>query len=137
MPEHYYKFWRDLIRPKSFEIERDSLTTTYGKFVVKPLERGYGVTMGNSLRRILLGSMMGAAVSAVRFESVLHEFSTIPDVEEDVTDIILNLKNIRFRMHSSSARTLRIERTGEGAVTARDIISDDQNFSHQRESPGR
>ncbi|MCC6277540.1 MAG: DNA-directed RNA polymerase subunit alpha [Oligoflexia bacterium] len=126
MPEHYYKFWRDLIRPKGFEIERDSLTPTYGKFVVRPLERGYGVTIGNSLRRILLGSMMGAAVSAVRFEGVLHEFSTIPDVEEDVTDIILNLKNIRFRMHTPNSRTLRIERTGEGVVTARDIISDDQ-----------
>jgi DNA-directed RNA polymerase subunit alpha len=126
MQEHYYKFWRDLIRPKSFEIEKETLSETYGKFTVKPLERGYGVTLGNSLRRILLGSMMGAAVSAVRFEGVLHEFSTLPDVVEDVTDIILNLKLIRFKMYSPNGKTLRIEKTSEGPITAADIQTDDQ-----------
>jgi len=126
MQEHYFKFWRELIRPKSFEIEKESLTPSYGKFTVKPLERGYGVTIGNSLRRVLMGSMMGSAVSAVRFEGVLHEFSTIPDVVEDVTDIILNLKQIRFRMHTPNAKTLRIEKNHEGPVTAADIQTDDQ-----------
>src|SRR5579864_7874011 len=126
MQEHYYKFWRELIRPKGFEIEKESLTDTYGKFTVKPLERGYGVTIGNSLRRVLLSSMMGSAVSAVRFDGVLHEFSTIPDVVEDVTDIILNLKQVRFRMHSPNPKTLRIEKTSEGPITAADIQTDDQ-----------
>jgi DNA-directed RNA polymerase subunit alpha len=126
MQEHYYKFWRELIRPKSFEIEKESLSVNYGKFTVKPLERGYGVTIGNSLRRIMLSSMMGAAVSAVRFEGVLHEFSTIPDVVEDVTDIILNLKMVRFKNHTPNTKTLRIEKTSEGPVTAGDIQTDDQ-----------
>jgi DNA-directed RNA polymerase subunit alpha len=126
MQEHYFKFWRELIRPKSFEIEKESLSANYGKFTVKPLERGYGVTIGNSLRRVMLSSMMGSAVSAVRFDGVLHEFSTIPDVVEDVTDIILNLKQIRFRMHTPNVKTLRIEKTSEGPVTAADIITDDQ-----------
>ncbi len=126
MQEHYYKFWRELIRPKSFEIEKESLTHTYGKFTVKPLERGYGVTIGNSLRRVLLSSMMGSAVSAVRFEGVMHEFSTIPDVVEDVTDIILNLKTVRFRMFTPNTKTLRIEKNSEGPVTAADIQTDDQ-----------
>src|SRR5258708_5631092 len=120
MQEHYYRFWRDLIRPKSFEVEKEALSTNYGKFTVKPLERGYGVTIGNSLRRVLLGSMMGSAVSAVRFEGVLHEFSTLPDVVEDVTDIILNLKQVRFKMHSPNSKTIRIEKTTEGVVTAAD-----------------
>ena len=106
MQEHYYKFWRELIRPKGFEIEKESLTETYGKFIVKPLERGYGVTIGNSLRRVLMGSMMGSAVSAVRFEGVLHEFSTIADVVEDVTDIILNLKQVRFKMHTPNTQNV-------------------------------
>jgi len=126
MQEHYFKFWRELIRPKSFEIEKESLSHSYGKFTVRPLERGYGVTIGNSLRRILLNSMMGSAVSAVRFESVLHEFSTIPDVVEDVTDIILNLKQVRFKMHNPTTKTIRIEKTSEGPVTASDIQVDDQ-----------
>ena len=94
--EHYNQFWKKLIKPKSFNIDNDSLTDSYGKFVISPLERGYGVTLGNSLRRVLLSSMMGSAVAAVRFEGVLHEFTTIPDVLEDVTDIILNLKEVRF-----------------------------------------
>lgn len=126
MQEHYYKFWRELIKPKSFEIDKDSLTRTYGKFVVSPLEKGYGVTIGNSLRRILLGSMMGSAVSAVRFDGVLHEFTTIQDVVEDVTDIILNLKLLRFKMYSSTPKTIRIEKQGDGPVTGADLQCDDQ-----------
>jgi len=126
MQEYYYKFWRDLIRPKGFDTEKDSLTETYGKFTVKPLERGYGVTIGNSLRRILLGSMMGSAVTAVRFDGVMHEFTTVPDVVEDVADIILNLKQVRFKMHTATPKTLKIEKTSEGPITAADIQVDDQ-----------
>lgn len=121
MQSHFYKFWRELIRPKGFEVERESLTESYGKFVIRPLERGYGVTLGNSLRRVLLSSMMGSAVSAVKFESVLHEFSTIPDILEDVTDIILNLKQIRFKQYTPDLRNLKISKKGPGVVTAGDI----------------
>jgi DNA-directed RNA polymerase subunit alpha len=125
MQEHYYKFWRDLIKPKAFEVDRDTLREDYGKFMVRPLERGYGVTLGNSLRRILLSSMMGSAVSAVKFDGVLHEFSTLPDVMEDVTDIILNLKQLRFKQYSPEVQTLRIVKNGSGVVTGKDIqVSD-------------
>jgi len=121
MQPHYYKFWRELIKPKGFEVEKESLTPRYGKFVIRPLERGFGVTLGNSLRRVLLSSMMGSAVSAVKFEGVLHEFSTLPDVLEDVTDIILNLKEVRFRQFDPETKVLRISKTGPGKVTAGDI----------------
>ena len=121
MQPHYFKFWRELIKPVSFEVDKDSLTKSYGKFVIRPLERGYGVTLGNSIRRVLLSSMMGSAVSAVKFEGVLHEFSTLPDVLEDVTDIILNLKEVRFRQYEGEPKTLRIMKQGPGVVTAADI----------------
>lgn len=121
MQEYYYKFWRDLIKPKSFDVDKDTLRATYGKFVIRPLEKGYGVTIGNSLRRILLSSMMGSAVSAARFEGVLHEFSTIPDVMEDVTDIILNLKQVRFKQFDSEQKTVRIQKQGPCTITAADI----------------
>ncbi len=94
---------------------------TYGKFVVEPLERGYGTTLGNSLRRILLSSLPGAAVTSVRIDGVLHEFSTIPGVREDVTDIILNVKRLGIQVHSDEPEILRIEAEGEGAVSAGDI----------------
>jgi DNA-directed RNA polymerase subunit alpha len=126
MQQHYYRFWRDLIKPKGFEVDRESLRDDYAKFTVKPLERGYGVTLGNSLRRILLSSMMGSAVSAVKFEGVLHEFTTIPDVLEDVTDIILNLKEVRFRQFSDDVQVLRISKKGPGKVTAADIVVNDK-----------
>lgn len=126
MQQHYYKFWRDMIKPKGYEIERESLRDDYGKFFVRPLERGYGVTLGNSLRRILLSSMMGSAVTAVKFEGVLHEFTTLPDVLEDVTDIILNLKEVRFRQYSADPMTLRISKKGPGKVTAADISTNDK-----------
>ena len=116
MQEHYYKFWRDLIKPKAFEVDRETLREDYGRFVIRPLERGYGVTLGNSLRRILLSSMMGSAVSAVKFEGVLHEFSTIPDVMEDVTDIILNLKTIGVRLTSDIPKKVRISVVGPKVV---------------------
>ena len=97
---------------------------TYAKFVMEPLERGYGVTLGNSMRRVLLSSLPGAAVTAVKIDGVLHEFSTIPGVAEDVTDIILNLKSLCLRMYSDEEKILRIEAEGEGEVTALDIIHD-------------
>lgn len=126
MQEQYFKFWRELIKPKGFEIEKDTQTSEYAKFIVKPLEKGFGVTLGNSLRRVLLSSMMGSAVTAVKFEGVLHEFSTIPDVLEDVSDIILNLKQVRFRQYTSDTFTLRISKNGPGIVTAADIQTNDK-----------
>jgi len=126
MQQHYYKFWRELIRPKGFEVEKESLSDTYGRFIIRPLERGYGVTLGNSIRRILLSSMMGSAVTAVKIDGVLHEFSTIPDVLEDVTDIVLNLKQVRFKQHDAEPKTLRISKKGPGVVTAADIQVSDQ-----------
>ncbi|OFZ11217.1 MAG: DNA-directed RNA polymerase subunit alpha [Bdellovibrionales bacterium RBG_16_40_8] len=126
MQQHYYKFWRELIRPKGFEVDKDSLSEVYGRFTVRPLERGYGVTLGNSLRRILLSSMMGSAVSAVKIEGVLHEFSTIHDVLEDVTDIVLNLKLVRFKQYDAEPVTLRISKKGPGIVTAADIQENDK-----------
>ncbi|WP_429162640.1 DNA-directed RNA polymerase subunit alpha [Desulfitispora alkaliphila] len=98
--------------------------SSYGKFVVEPLERGYGITLGNSLRRILLSSLPGAAVTSVKIDSVLHEFSTVKGVVEDVTDIILNLKSLAVKLHIDEPKTVRIEAEGEGVVTAADIIVD-------------
>ena len=88
----YQKNWKDLIRPKRLEIEKESTTPFYGKFVAEPLERGVGLTIGNSLRRILLSSLQGASIASVKIDGVLHEFSTVPGVKEDVTEMILNLK---------------------------------------------
>jgi DNA-directed RNA polymerase subunit alpha len=119
------KNWRSLIKPKGIEVEKESLSDTYGRFVAKPLERGFGTTIGNSLRRILLSSLQGVAVTAVRIEGVLHEFSTIPDVVEDVTDIILNLKEVRFKLYSDGPKTVTIDKSGPGTVTAADIQVDD------------
>lgn len=96
----------------------------YAKFVCEPLERGYGMTIGNSLRRILLSSLPGAAITSVKIEGVVHEFSTIPDVVEDVPEIIVNLKNVRLRMHENEEKTIKIDFKGEGEVTAGDIVTD-------------
>lgn len=103
---------------------REENDNYYGKFVVEPLERGYGVTLGNSLRRILLSSLPGAAVTSVKIEGVLHEFSTIPGVREDVTDIILNLKGLAVKIYGDQEKVLRIEAENGGIVTAADIIAD-------------
>jgi DNA-directed RNA polymerase subunit alpha len=126
MQTHYYKFWSELIKPKGYEVDRDSLTPDYGKFVVRPLERGYGVTLGNSLRRILLNSMMGSAISAIKIDGVMHEFTAIPDVMEDVADIILNLKNVRFRQFDPNPQTVRIQKNSAGVITAADIVTSDK-----------
>ena len=119
--KHYYRYWTDLIRPKGLDVHHKTLTDTYGKFHIRPLEKGYGLTLGNAIRRVLLSSMMGSAVSAVKFEGVVHEFATIPDVLEDVTDIILNLKQIRFFQENDEDLFLKISKTGPGNVTAADI----------------
>lgn len=114
-----HRNWQDLIKPKSLEAE--VLTDTYGKFVVKPLERGYGLTLGNSLRRVLLSSLNGAAIVAVRIVGVDHEFSTISGVKEDVTDLILNLKQVSLRYLGDGDATVRLRASGEGIVTAGQI----------------
>lgn len=116
--------WRELIKPKSISIEEDSRTHSYGKFVCEPLERGFGITIGNALRRILLSSLQGAAIVSVKFDDVVHEFSTIPGVREDVTDVILNLKQIKLRLVDSEDTVIRLSKEGEGAVTAQDIETD-------------
>ncbi len=113
----------EIEKPK-IEIVEISENNRYGKFVCEPLDRGYGTTLGNSLRRILLSSLTGAAITSIKIEGVLHEFSTIPGVREDVTDIILNLKTLCLKMHTDEPKVLRIEALAEGEVTAGDIISD-------------
>jgi DNA-directed RNA polymerase subunit alpha len=118
-----YRHWTDLIKPKQLEVEEKTLTSTYGKFYAEPFERGFGQTIGNSLRRILLSSLMGAAIVAVRIKGILHEFSTIPGVTEDVADIILNLKEVRLRLNTGEPQTLRVEAKGAGTVLASDIIT--------------
>lgn len=117
-----FKNWRDLIRPKQLQIEKETLSNTYGKFFAEPFERGFGTTLGNSLRRILLSTLQGAAITSVRIKGVLHEFSAIQGVTEDVTDIILNLKGVRLRLHSADQAIIRIVHKGEGVITAGDIL---------------
>jgi DNA-directed RNA polymerase subunit alpha len=116
-----YRNWETLIKPKTMEIEEETLSPTYGRFHVEPLERGFGITIGNSLRRILLSSLQGAAICAVRMKGVLHEFSTIYGVREDVTDIILNIKELLVKLHSDGPETLHLKANKPGVVRARDI----------------
>ncbi len=116
-----HRNWQGLIKPKN--IETEALTDTYGKFVAKPLERGYGLTLGNSLRRALLASLNGAAIVAVRIAGVDHEFSTIQGVKEDVTDIILNLKQVNLRYLGEKDSRISIKASSEGVVRAKDIIT--------------
>jgi DNA-directed RNA polymerase subunit alpha len=118
-----HRNWRDMIKPKKLEVDDKSLTPTYGKFVGEPFERGYGTTIGNSLRRILLSSLYGAAITAVRIRGILHEFSTLPGVTEDVTDIVLNLKEVRVKLLDVPQDTVRLSVKGERNVTAADIVT--------------
>jgi hypothetical protein len=120
------KNWRDLIKPKGLVVDQETLSNTYGKFVAEPLERGFGITLGNSLRRVLLSSLQGAAVTSVKIEGVEHEFMTIPEVAEDVTDIILNLKEVLLQIHTNEVKTIRIEADGPREIKAGDIIADPQ-----------
>ncbi len=117
-----YNNWRDLIRPKQLQVEKESLTNTYGRFFAEPFERGFGTTLGNSIRRILISSLQGAAITSVRIKGVLHEFSAIQGVTEDVTDIILNLKGVRLKLHSSDSAIIRVMHKGDGIIRAGDFI---------------
>ncbi len=120
----FYKNWTELIQPERLEVDRDNHTESYGKFVCQPLERGFAITIGNSLRRILLSSIQGAAITSVRIDKALHEFTAIPGILEDVTEIILNLKVVRLKLNTAEGQTVRIDKKGKGPVTAADIISD-------------
>lgn len=113
--------WRELIRPKRIEIDQDTHTEFYGRFVCQPLERGFGITIGNSLRRVLLSSLQGTAVVSVKFDGVSHEFSTIPGVLNDVTDIVLNLKELRLRIIDAEEVVIHLSKEGQGEVRAGDI----------------
>jgi DNA-directed RNA polymerase subunit alpha len=117
--------WRTLIRPRELESESDTLSSVYGRFMCEPFERGFGVTLGNALRRVLLSSLQGAAITSVRVTGVLHEFSTVPGVMEDMSDIVLNLKEVRLRLHSEGPKTLRVHRRGEGVLRAADLAAED------------
>jgi DNA-directed RNA polymerase subunit alpha len=116
--------WRGFQRPKRLEFERDTLTDRFGRFYAQPFERGFGTTIGNALRRVLLSSIEGAAITAVKIDGVLHEFSPIPGVVEDATDIILNLKQIPLKLHSDQTKTLTLRVDKPGIVTAKDIEAD-------------
>ena len=118
--------WKGFQRPKRIEIESETLTSTYGKFTAQPFERGFATTIGNALRRSLLSSIEGAAITAIHIEGVLHEFSSIPGVGEDVTDIILNLKQVPLKLHSEEAKVLSVDVQGPGAVTAAKMSEDPQ-----------
>ena len=120
----FEKNWQELIRPTKIDIERESCSTYYTKLSAEPFERGYGVTIGNSLRRVLLSSIMGSAITSVRIEGVDHEFSTVRGVKEDVTEIILNLKKVVLRMNDDTPRMLKIDAKGEGVIKAGDILHD-------------
>ena len=116
--------WTGFQKPKRLSHDAETMTDRYGRFYAQPFERGFGTTIGNSLRRALLSSIEGAAITAVRIEGVLHEFSSIPGVVEDATDIILNLKQIPFKMHSSEPKTLRVSRSEPGELKSSDIEVD-------------
>ncbi len=119
-----YRNWRDLIKPREVKIDPRSKTQTYAKFVCEPLERGYGITVGNALRRILLSSIMGAAVTRVKIDGALHEFTSLPEVKEDVIDIVLNLKELGVKLHGFEQKVVTIDVVGPKTVTGADVISD-------------
>ncbi len=116
--------WRDLIKPRTLSVESDEDAGTYGKFVAEPLERGFGITLGNALRRVLLSSLQGSAITSVKIDGVDHEFSTVPEVAEDVTDIILNLKEVQLELHTLETKAIRIEAKGPKEIKAGDILGD-------------
>lgn len=119
--ENFHKNWKDLRYSKGLERDGQVSTPFYGKFICEPLEPGYGVTLGNALRRVLLSSIQGPAITTVRIEGVSHEFSTIPGVVEDVTEIVLNLKNVNLKMHTYNPQTVTLTAEGPGEIKASDI----------------
>jgi len=116
--------WSSLIRPKRVDVDEATHTRFYGEFTIQPLERGFGITLGNALRRVLLSSIQGAAITSIKIDGVLHEFSTIPGVKEDITDVILNLKGVRFKLGAADTKIVRFNVTNAGVITAGDIITD-------------
>jgi len=117
----FYRNWNELIKPEKVEMDQGKRTETYCKFICQPLERGYATTIGNSLRRILLSSLQGVAITTIKVEGALHEFTSLKDVVEDVSEIILNLKKVRLKLNSGEAQTVIIDKKGPGVVTAGDI----------------
>ena len=128
LEEQVAKNWRELIRPRALDAEGEGATVEYGKFSCEPLERGFGTTLGNALRRVLLSSLQGAAITSVKVNGVLHEFSTIPGVLEDMSDIILALKEVRLRMHGEGPKTLRLHKKGEGLLLASELAAGDSTI---------
>jgi len=122
----FYRNWHELIKPEKLEVDRAKHSETYGKFICQPLERGFATTIGNSLRRVLLSSIQGAAITTVKIEGALHEFTSMKDIMEDVSEIILNIKTVRIKLHSGDSQKVSIEKSGPGVVTAADI--DDNDF---------
>jgi DNA-directed RNA polymerase subunit alpha len=118
--------WRGLELPSLITADRSAVTSTYGKFIAEPFERGFGVTIGNSLRRILLSSLEGSAVTQIKLHGSQHEFSTLPGVVEDVTDIVLNVKSLVVKSYSEQTRVVRIEKNTKGPITGADVQNDDQ-----------
>lgn len=116
--------WSSLIRPKRIDVDKVTHTNFYGEFTIQPLERGFGITLGNALRRVLLSSIQGAAIVSVKVDGVLHEFSTLPGIKEDITDIILNLKGVRFKLGQANVKEVRIDVDRPGPITAADIVTD-------------
>ena len=116
--------WRGMELPSALEVDRDSLTETYGKFSAEPFERGFGASVGNSLRRVLLSSLMGSAVTQIKIRGAQHEFTTIPGVLEDVTEIVLNVKSIVVRNHSEATRVITVESDKAGVITGADVQTD-------------
>src|SRR6266852_6763171 len=116
--------WRGFQKPKRLATDTETLTDKYGRFYAQPFERGFGTTIGNALRRVLLSSIEGAAVTAVRVEGVLHEFSSLTGVVEDMTDVVLNIKQVAFKLHGEGPKTLYLEKKGPGVVTAADFEED-------------
>jgi len=121
----FYRNWTELILPKKLEVDKTTHTDRYAKFTCQPLERGFATTVGNCLRRILLSSIQGAAITAIKIDNALHEYSTIPGILEDATEIILNLKEVRLRLNSDKPAIIKIDKTKVGPVTAADIVSPD------------
>jgi len=119
----FYRNWHELITPEKLEVDRERHSECYGKFICQPLERGFATTIGNSLRRILLSSIQGAAITSVKIEGALHEFTSMKDISEDVSEIILNIKQVRTKLNSEDSQVIRIDKKGPCTITAGDIIS--------------
>src|SRR5215468_3464950 len=117
--------WRGLELPSAVVCDAATLTPTYGKFVAEPFERGFGVTIGNGLRRILLSSLEGSAVTQIKIQGAQHEFTTLPGVVEDMTDVVLNVKSLVVKNHTDQTKIMRIEKTTRGVVTGADVQTDD------------